>query len=279
MRHQGGVHRWAAEIVARPRTAPWRVDLDDVVGSWPADAELVDWFRQGHASLITALTQADPELECWTFLPAPSPLAMWARRQAHETAVHRADAELAAGAPLSPLAAPFAADGIDELLTCFITRPGGRLRADPPRVLGVRCTCRPCRRCRLPGQRPGGGGVPGLVEPAADRIPGGRRGPAGSRIVPQQSTHPLALTCACLTGPRAMCCPSRVHRRQRRKSVRVRRGPATVTGGASLCLTAAVAAAGRLRKRHTREPGTPAVDPSLRGAVTPRKAVHDDAVA
>ena len=140
VRHQGGVHRWAAEIVARPRTAPWRVDLDDVVSSWPADAELVDWFRQGHASLITALTQADPELECWTFLPAPSPLAMWARRQAHETAVHRADAELAAGAPLSPLAAPFAADGIDELLMCFITRPGGRLRADPPRVLGVRCT-------------------------------------------------------------------------------------------------------------------------------------------
>jgi uncharacterized protein (TIGR03083 family) len=140
VRHQGGVHRWATGIVAGPRTAPWRVDLDDVVGSWPADADLVGWFRQGHAALVAALTRADPELECWTFLAAPSPLAMWARRQAHETAVHRADAELAAGGPVSPYSAPFAADGIDELLTCFITRPGGELRADPPLLLGVRCT-------------------------------------------------------------------------------------------------------------------------------------------
>ena len=29
------------------------------------------------------------------------PLAFWARRQAHETAVHRVDAESALGAPLS----------------------------------------------------------------------------------------------------------------------------------------------------------------------------------
>ena len=34
----------------------------------------------------------------------------------------------------------FAADGIDELVRCFITRPGGRLKADPSRVLRVTCT-------------------------------------------------------------------------------------------------------------------------------------------
>ena len=49
---------------------------------------------------------------------APSPLAFWARRQAHETAIHRADAERAAGTtPEYP--AEFAADGIDELITGF----------------------------------------------------------------------------------------------------------------------------------------------------------------
>ncbi|HUJ06327.1 MAG TPA: maleylpyruvate isomerase family mycothiol-dependent enzyme [Streptosporangiaceae bacterium] len=139
VRHQGGVHRWAASIVGTPRTEPWDVDLDDVVGTWPADDELVAWFSDGCRELVGVLEQADPGLYCWTFLPAPSPLAMWARRQAHETAVHRVDAELAAGTPVTPFQAPFAADGIDELLSCSITRQHGRLRSDDPKLLRVRC--------------------------------------------------------------------------------------------------------------------------------------------
>ncbi len=139
VRHQGGVHRWAASIVATPRTEPWDVDLDDVVGTWPADDELVTWFSDGCRELAGVLERADPGLTCWTFLAAPSPLAMWARRQAHETAVHRVDAELAAGTPITPCQAPFAADGIDELLTCFITRRRGQLRSDEPKLLRVRC--------------------------------------------------------------------------------------------------------------------------------------------
>ena len=59
--------------------------------TWPAGS------RQGCADLVAALAAAPDDLECWTFLPAPSPRAMWARRQAHETAIHRVDAELAAG--------------------------------------------------------------------------------------------------------------------------------------------------------------------------------------
>jgi len=51
-----------------------------------------------------ALSAAPPDLRCWTFLPAPSPLAMWARRQAHETTVHRVDAELAAASVAPPAA-------------------------------------------------------------------------------------------------------------------------------------------------------------------------------
>ena len=56
-----------------------------------------------------------------TFLPAPSPLAMWARRQAHETAIHRYDAQHATGtsAGFDPA---FASDGIDELVSGFAPR-------------------------------------------------------------------------------------------------------------------------------------------------------------
>jgi uncharacterized protein (TIGR03083 family) len=140
VRHQGGVHRWATGIVAGPRTEPWRVDLDEVVGTWPGDGELIGWFGDGVGQLVATLSRAEPDLVCWTFLDAPSPLAMWARRQAHETSVHRVDAELAAGLPVAPFPAPFAADGIAELLTCFITRPGGRLRSDQARTLRIRCT-------------------------------------------------------------------------------------------------------------------------------------------
>ena len=139
VRHQGGVHRWATSIVAVPRTQPWNVDLDEVVGSWPDEPQLLDWFEAGAEALVAALEQASPGLDCWTFLRAPSPLAMWARRQAHETAVHRADAELAARRRVSQFPAAFAADGIDELLTCFITRRSSSLRAPAPLTLGVRC--------------------------------------------------------------------------------------------------------------------------------------------
>lgn len=139
VRHQGGVHRLATGYVAGQRTEYWEVDMDEVVGDWPADGDLIDWFGDGLATLVQALTDADPDLACFTFLDAPSPLAMWSRRQAHETTVHRVDAELAAGWPPNALPAPFAADGVDELLSCFITRPGGSLRADPARRLRVSC--------------------------------------------------------------------------------------------------------------------------------------------
>src|SRR5258706_12045265 len=91
VRHTGGVHRWAAAHVAGARVEPIAT-MEEVVGDWPADEELVTWFRDGHTALVETLLAADPTLDCYTFLPAPSPVAFWARRQAHETAIHRADA-------------------------------------------------------------------------------------------------------------------------------------------------------------------------------------------
>lgn len=139
VRHQGGVHRWATGYVTGPRTESWDVGLDDVVGEWPADADLLAWFTDGHGALITALAGADPDLNCWALFPG-QPRAVWARRQAHETTIHAADAELAAGGHPAPVPAALAVDGIDELLTCFITRPGGRLRTKAGARLRVSCT-------------------------------------------------------------------------------------------------------------------------------------------
>jgi hypothetical protein len=46
---------------------------------------------------------------------------MWARRQAHETAIHRFDAESATGS-MSRFNPDFASDGIDEILTAMAPR-------------------------------------------------------------------------------------------------------------------------------------------------------------
>ncbi|MFI7500889.1 maleylpyruvate isomerase family mycothiol-dependent enzyme [Streptomyces sp. NPDC049687] len=140
LRHTGMVHRWARSFVAEGRTSPQPGGgLPDLDG-----AELLDWFRDGHRMLVDTLASAPPDVECWHFLPAPSPLAFWARRQAHETAVHRVDADSALGRTPEEsaldLPAAFAADGIDELLCGFHARAKSGVRTEEPRVLRVRAT-------------------------------------------------------------------------------------------------------------------------------------------
>jgi uncharacterized protein (TIGR03083 family) len=125
--HIGFVHRWAAGYVQTGRTEMVEEpDEPGLLAAAPPDDLLIDWVADGHASLVGALSSAPAGLRCWTFFGAPSSLAFWARRQAHETAVHRVDAELATGAAPSPIAIPFAADGVDELLLGFLARPGSR---------------------------------------------------------------------------------------------------------------------------------------------------------
>ncbi|MET8945158.1 maleylpyruvate isomerase family mycothiol-dependent enzyme [Streptomyces sp. NPDC004542] len=136
LRHTGAVHRWAAGFVAdgygEPRPLGEEPDLDG--------DELVSWYRDSHRRLVDTLAAAPADVACWTFHQAPcaSPLAFWTRRQAHETAVHRYDAESAAGGAASPIATDFAVDGIDELLRGFHARPRSRVRTEEARVLRVR---------------------------------------------------------------------------------------------------------------------------------------------
>lgn len=128
LKHIGKVHRWAATYVREGRAAFG--GGSPRMANPPSDG-LLDWFVDGHAALVDALRAAPAELDCWSFMPAPSPLAFWARRQAHETAIHRADADSARGAVPS-YDPSFAADGIGELLGGFYARRGGSLHADPP---------------------------------------------------------------------------------------------------------------------------------------------------
>jgi uncharacterized protein (TIGR03083 family) len=140
LRHTGAVHRWATSFVAEGRTGFHPVqeppELDDEA--------LREWFRVGHRRLVDTLAGASADVRCWQFLPGSTPLAFWARRQAHETAVHRVDAESARGRDLEEIGkeftAEFAADGIDELLRGFHARDRSGVRSEAPRTLRVRAT-------------------------------------------------------------------------------------------------------------------------------------------
>jgi uncharacterized protein (TIGR03083 family) len=128
--HVGRAHRWAAEIVST-RSAefiPFRQVPD---GRIPDDPALhAPWLRAGAARLIEVVTEAGSD-PVWTF-DGPRPASFWARRMAHETAVHRADAQITAGR--EPQFDPvIAADGIDEWLGSMsgIGAPDPRVDALP----------------------------------------------------------------------------------------------------------------------------------------------------
>jgi uncharacterized protein (TIGR03083 family) len=140
LRHTGYIHRWAAKhITDCPDTVLDGPPEEDILRGGAADPDLLAWFRVGHAALVQTLSTADPGLVCATFMDAPSPLAFWARRQAHETAIHRADADSASG--VRPEYEPdFAADGIDELIMGFGQRRKYRPSADGDASMRVGAT-------------------------------------------------------------------------------------------------------------------------------------------
>jgi uncharacterized protein (TIGR03083 family) len=160
--HVGRVHRWVTETVRTRSTEsiPFRSVPD---GRLPDDpAERPGWLTAGAQRLIGELSQAGPD-QVWAF-GIMRPAGFWARRMAHETAMHRADAELATGA--TPVIEPdIAADGIDEWLT-FVTVP------DPGR-----------EDTRLAGLKPGGS-----LHVHAGDVPSGRgewlisHGPGGIEV-------------------------------------------------------------------------------------------------
>jgi uncharacterized protein (TIGR03083 family) len=128
--HIGDVHRWATEIVGGALSSPEGVS-DHVP---PGNDALIAWVRDGHRELLATLRAAPADLDCFSFLPAPSPLAFWARRQAMETAVHRVDVEAPTGA-IAPIDEAQALDGLEEMLLGFGARrktfEPGTMRLEP----------------------------------------------------------------------------------------------------------------------------------------------------
>lgn len=79
----------------------------------------VQVLEQGFARLEQTFEEFGPGAPAWTWFPPEQSVAFWIRRMAHESAVHRFDAELAVGTP-TEIDAALAEDGLDEVLTTML---------------------------------------------------------------------------------------------------------------------------------------------------------------
>jgi uncharacterized protein (TIGR03083 family) len=73
-----------------------------------------------YAALTAEFDARPPESPTHTWFPADQTVGFIVRRMAQETVIHRVDAELAAGEPVTTVPDDLAADGVDELLTRFL---------------------------------------------------------------------------------------------------------------------------------------------------------------
>jgi uncharacterized protein (TIGR03083 family) len=86
---------------------------------WPSDRDPIDWLTDAHERLLEMFARSEPATLSATWWPPDQTVGFWARRMAHETAVHRVDAELAAQA-ITPIEAELALDGVDEILRLML---------------------------------------------------------------------------------------------------------------------------------------------------------------
>lgn len=113
IKHLGTIHRWAGRMVKE--VAQERLDFKLLDLDLPAsESSYPAWFAAGGEQLLSVLRSFDPNAPMWAW-GADHHARFWSRRMAHETGMHRADAELALGRQPS-FDAAIAVDGIDEFL-------------------------------------------------------------------------------------------------------------------------------------------------------------------
>ncbi len=112
--HLGQVHRQKAHIVRELLVdEPPEPDA-------PKPEHLLEWFEEGLHDLTSVLSVTDPAARVHTWHQPDQTVGFWIRRMAHETLIHRVDAELGHGAhtPVDPV---LGADGVDEILNAFMS--------------------------------------------------------------------------------------------------------------------------------------------------------------
>ena len=107
--HVARVHRGVAMSVARGVVEP------PALLPRPPEDGLLEWYDDGLARLVAALTPRRDGP------PLPATAVFWPRRMAHETAIHRWDAEQTAHGAAGEFAPTLAADGVGEVVEILLS--------------------------------------------------------------------------------------------------------------------------------------------------------------
>jgi uncharacterized protein (TIGR03083 family) len=101
----------AMRLGAEPEN--WPPDYDD-------DASALELIDDAYRQLVHEFAARDPAEASGTWYGPDQTVGFWIRRMAQETVIHRIDAELGAGLPVSSVPDDLAVDGVDELLKVFV---------------------------------------------------------------------------------------------------------------------------------------------------------------
>jgi uncharacterized protein (TIGR03083 family) len=114
--HVGRVYCRAAGLVSERSTTQ-----QDYPPEPPAGTDPVDYLSNALDDLVEALSSADADTPVWNWSGESQTAAFWARRMAHESAIHRYDAQRAHGVA-QPIDADLAIDGLDEMIDILLPR-------------------------------------------------------------------------------------------------------------------------------------------------------------
>jgi uncharacterized protein (TIGR03083 family) len=114
-KHMGGVY---AFVTAQLQAGNPATRSPSHAPDAPETGDITPWLRDRHQEVLSALRGISPEAPAWTWIPEKT-TAFFFRRMAQETAVHRWDAQQAAGT-LTPIDPELATDGINEVMTVFM---------------------------------------------------------------------------------------------------------------------------------------------------------------
>jgi uncharacterized protein (TIGR03083 family) len=102
-------------------------------GEWPAqwpppglsaEAPLA-LLGRAYGELRAEFAARSPAEPAPTWFGPDQSVGFWIRRMAQETVIHRIDAEIAAGLPVTPVPDDLATDGVDEVLRCVLAYQAG----------------------------------------------------------------------------------------------------------------------------------------------------------
>ncbi len=120
-------------VTSRPESTDDATKKEDL----PTGAAAIQWWIDEFEALLALLDALDPQMPAWNWAPQSKQVSFWQRRMAHETSIHRWDAQTAVGRT-EPIDTKLAADGISEVLDTWL--PAGRRRGPEDRSGVVQLT-------------------------------------------------------------------------------------------------------------------------------------------